>query len=73
MTTNQVIFRCDDGQEAAIFSQYLTKDGKYSYELSIEDSYIGGGYQGFFGRVKRAWHAFKAKPVIYTGVFYRRP
>ena len=79
MKYNQVILRCEDRQEAAVFTKYTYKtimkitDGQVKlddgYEIQIEDSYIGGDYRGFFGRVKRAWKAFRARPVVYTGIY----
>ena len=78
MTQEKVILRCEDGQEAVVFTKYihnptLTNGVKFGneidYEINIEDTYVGGDYKGFFGRLKRAWKAFRAKPVIYTGVY----
>ena len=75
----QVVLRCEDGQEAVVFSKYTYKniskatEGKVNlkngFELMFEDSYIGGDYKGFFGRVRRAWRAFWDKPVVYTGIY----
>jgi hypothetical protein len=42
---------------------------KPDYEITVEDSYVGGDYRGFLGRLKRAWAMFKEKPVLYTGVY----
>ena len=79
MHTKQVILRCDDKQEAVVFSKYTYKnileatEGQVklsdSFEIVVEDSYTGGDYKGFFGRFKRAWRAFWSKPVIYTGIY----
>jgi hypothetical protein len=81
MNTNQVILRCEDKQEAVVFTKYEFKtpvyhsDGNISiekdidYEISVEDSYIGGNYKGLFGRIKRAWRAFIDKPIVYTGIY----
>ena len=64
-----VTLRCDDGAEAIVFSKYTyTYANNISYDISVEDSYIGGEYKGFFGRLKRAWRAFIDKPVTYTGM-----
>lgn len=70
MTCKQVTIRCEDGSEAVVFSKY-TYNGEpdLAYDLTIEDSYIGGDYKGFFGRIKRAWKAFWDKPVVYTGIY----
>lgn len=81
MKQEQITLRCKDGQEAVVFTKYTFKtlvtnhSGKefinedINYEISIEDSYIGGNYKGFFGRIKRAWKAFWDKPVVYTGIY----
>ena len=67
MNSNQVILRCEDKQEAVVFTKYEYKtptyhsDGNVSiekdidYEISVEDNYTGGDYKGLFGRIKRAW------------------
>jgi hypothetical protein len=60
-----ITLRCDDGVEACVFRKY----NRITYEIVIEDSYAGGDYRGFFGRIKRAWKAFWAKPLCYTGVY----
>lgn len=69
MQHKQAIIRCNDGQEAAVFSRYDFDNSNSTYEMSFEDSYIGGDYKGLFGRLKRAWKAFTGKPVIYTGIY----
>ena len=63
-----VTLRCECGLEAVVFTKYTYKD-EIDYDISIEDSYVGGYYTGFFGRLKRAWHALICKPVVYTGVY----
>ena len=80
MKHEQITLRCEDGQEAVIFSKYsfmsrectlesfAIKD-EVNYEIMFEDSYIGGDYKGLFGRIKRAWKAFWDKPVVYTGIY----
>lgn len=75
----QIVLRCEDGQEAVVFSKYTFKsimklaDGEVKlddgYEIMVEDNYVGGDYKGFFGRIRRAWRAFTSKPVIYTGIY----
>lgn len=70
----QITLRCDDGAEAAVFTKYhfYTNSDKAdgcSYEICIEDDYVGGDYKGFLGRIKRAWRAFWDKPVVYTGIY----
>ena len=69
MRNNKNIYlRCDDNAETVVFSRYDWHDDT-DYEINIEDSYCGGDYMGIKGRFKRAWKAFWAKPVYYTGVF----
>ena len=70
MKEDRITLRCRCGLEAAVFTKYLHYDGDVSFELTIEDSYIGGDYKGFFGRIRRAWGAFWSKPVVYTGIYY---
>lgn len=81
MKQEQITLRCEDGAEAVVFTKYTFKtlvnnsNGKdtiesdINYEINVEDSYIGGYYKGFFGRIKRAWRAFWDKPVVYTGIY----
>lgn len=79
MKFDKVTLRCDDGAEACVFTKYSHKFisvhteeliNEYdSYEICIEDDYVGGDYKGFFGRLKRAWRAFWDKPVVYTGIY----
>lgn len=68
MNQKTVMLRCEDGMEAIVFTKYIFKD-EIDYDMSFEDSYIGGDYKGLFGRLKRAWKAFTGKPVIYTGIY----
>ena len=77
MKHNKVVLRCTDGAEAVVFNRYIfdflnqdiNVEKAINYEINIEDSYVGGDYKGFFGRIKRAWRAFWNKPVIYTGIY----
>lgn len=80
MVEKTVTLRCDDNAEAVVFTKYkyekaimkLTDDiveFNDNYEITVEDSYVGGEYKGFFGRIKRAWKAFWDKPVVYTGIY----
>lgn len=70
MRNNKNIYlRCEDNAETVVFSRYDWTDGDTDYEINVEDSYCGGDYMGIKGRFKRAWKAFWAKPVYYTGVF----
>lgn len=72
MKQEQITLRCEDGAEVVVFTKYIYNPivaNNIDYEITIEDSYIGGDYKGFFGRIKRAWRAFWDKPVIYTGIY----
>lgn len=80
MTKKQITLRCKDGSEAVIFSKCTYKimcnnpdetgiKEETDYDITVEDSYVGGDYKGFFGRIKRAWKAFISKPVTYTGIY----
>ena len=70
MKQEQVTLRCEDGAEVVVFTKYTYNgEPEFSYEICVEDSYIGGDYKGFFGRIKRAWRAFWDKPVVYTGIY----
>ena len=79
MKQEQITLRCEDGAEVVVFTKYthsticsraaLADPDSISYEICVEDSYIGGDYKGFFGRIKRAWRAFWDKPVVYTGIY----
>lgn len=69
MRFKQVDLKCDCGLETLVFSKYwYGKDYKSDYSFIIQDSYRGKNYRGFFGRLKRAWHAFKADPLVYSSV-----
>ena len=81
MKQEHITLRCEDGAEAVVFGKYTFKTLIYtneptnsikediSYEINIQDDYVGGDYRGFFGRLKRAWRAFWDKPVVYTGIY----
>lgn len=69
MIQRRITMRCDCGAETLVFTRYDYEDSDISYGISFEDSYLGGGYQGFFGRLKRAWKAFIGKPVVHADVF----
>ena len=68
MKQEHITLRCEDGAEAVVFTKY-TFNKDINYEFTVEDSYTGGDYKGFFGRIKRAWRAFWDKPVVYTGIY----
>lgn len=67
--SKDIYLRCDDHAECVVFSRHDWRDGDIDYEFTIEDAYCGGDYMGIKGRFKRAWKAFWAKPLYYTGVY----
>jgi hypothetical protein len=67
--SKDIYLRCDDHAEMVVFSRHDWRDGDLDYELTIEDAYCGGDYMGIKGRFKRAWRAFWAKPIYYSGVY----
>jgi hypothetical protein len=70
--TKRVVLRCKDGAEALVFNKYdysTQEDLDIDFEINIEDSYCGGDFMGIKGRFKRAWRAFWAKPIYYTGIY----
>lgn len=67
-----IYFRCDDNAETVVFTRYDWKN-ETDYSFSIEDAYCGGNYMGIKGRLKRAWHAFWAKPIYYSSVYCEDP
>lgn len=68
INSKEVNIRCDCYSEMASFIRHDWKD-EVDYELTIEDAYCGGDYMGIKGRFKRAWRAFWAKPIYYSGVY----
>lgn len=69
MDCETVTLRCDDNAEALVFTRYNCGKGECDFEVSLEDSYCGGNYMGIKGRFRRAWHAFFAKPIVYSSVY----
>ena len=74
--SKSVSLRCVDHAEMAVFTKFdwgfeskNSNKRDINYEITIEDSYCGGDYMGINGRFKRAWKAFWAKPLCYTGVY----
>lgn len=61
--------RCVDGAEAVVFTRRKYDNYPDDYEINIEDNYCGGDFMGIKGRFRRAWHAFWAKPIYYTGIY----
>ena len=70
MKTTNVRLRCDCNGEELVFTRYDYSNPNFEtdYEVNIEDSYCGGDYMGIEGRFKRAWKAFFAKPIYYSGI-----
>lgn len=66
---DRVTLLCDDYTEELVFNRFEYDDFDVDYEINIEDSYCGGDFKGIKGRFKRAWHAFWAKPIYYTGIY----
>lgn len=64
--------RCEDYCSTLVFRRYDYSDST-DFEINIEDAYCNGSYHGIVGRFKRAWHAFWAKPICYTGVYIQDP
>lgn len=63
------MIRCTDNAENLVFVKYICQDGDVWYEMNVEDAYCcGHEFEGFIGRVKRAWSAFIARPVSYAGI-----
>lgn len=69
MKCKEVCLRCNDHAETVEFCKYTYEDGDVNYEVNIVDSYCGYDLMGIKNRFKRAWKAFFAKPVCYTGVY----
>lgn len=69
MNVKNIYLRCEDNAETVVFSKYNWNDNMVDYELNCEDSYCGGDYMGIKGRFKRAWKAFWAKPIYYSGIY----
>lgn len=67
--SKEINMRCECCAEMATFIRHDWEHNDISYELTIEDAYCGGDYMGIKGRFKRAWKAFWAKPVYYSGVY----
>ena len=71
--SKSVYLRCVDHAEMVMFTKFdwgfNENKRDINYEITIEDSYCGGDYMGIKGRFKRAWKAFWAKPLCYTGVY----
>ena len=69
MQFKNITLRCDCNAEAVVFTKYEYADGDKSYGISFEDDYKKSEFSGLFGRFKRAWYAFKSKPVVHMDVF----
>lgn len=65
-----IFLKCDCHAETAVFSTFKWDyDSSTDYELSIEDAYCCNDYMGVKGRLKRAWKAFWAKPIVYNSIY----
>ena len=71
--TKEVYLRCDDRAETVEFVRCDFADGSTNYEINIVDSYCGYDFMSTKNRFKRAWKAFWAKPVCYTGIYVEEP
>ena len=71
--TREVCLRCEDHAETVEFVRYDYDDGSTNYEINIVDSYCGYDFMGIKNRFKRAWKAFWAKSICYTGVYVEDP
>lgn len=68
-TIKSAMIRCEDNAEKLVLERTIWEDGDEWFEFSVLDDYVGGtGYQGFFGRLRRAWRAFRDRPICYTGI-----
>ncbi len=67
-----VYLRCECDAEVLAFNMYGYNDGEVGFEINIEDSYCGGDFMGIKGRFKRAWKAFFARPICYTGIYVKK-
>lgn len=67
--SKEVAIRREDHAECVVFTRHKRDDGDTWYEINVEDSYCGGrSYSCLFGRIKRAWKAFLASPIYYSGI-----
>lgn len=71
--TKEVFIQCDDCAERMVFKKHFWEHDEVSFEFVVEDSYCGGNRHGLGDRLRRAWRAFWAKPVYYTGVYIDDP
>ena len=60
-----VELRCDDLAENLVFNKYSYEDCDIDYEINIEDSYCASRCNRFV----RAWKAFLAKHIYYSGIY----
>lgn len=67
MSCKDVYLKCDCGSQAVEFKKY-SSDNYRDYEISILDAYCSSEFAGVRGRFKRAWKAFFAKPIYYSGI-----
>ena len=74
MEVKEIELRCDDHAENIVFRKYeyesylpdsIQKD--IDFEINLEDSYC----RTRCNRFVRAWKAFCAKPIYYSGIYTR--
>ena len=70
---NSAYIRCDDHAETVQFNHIRWDENDVDCEISIVDSYCGNDFMGISGRFKRAWRAFRAKPICYSGIYIDDP
>ena len=69
MNCKSVYLKCDCYAETVEFNKYTFSDDEINYEMNFIDSYCGYDFMGIKNRFKRAWKAFWAKPICFTGVY----
>lgn len=69
MNCKSVYLKCDCYAETVEFNKYTFSDDEINYEMNFVDSYCGYDFMGIKNRFKRAWKAFWAKPICFTGVY----
>lgn len=63
------VISCEDHAEMLVFERTLWGENDELIEISVRDSWLAGReYQGVFGRFRRGWRSFWAKPVCYAGI-----
>lgn len=68
-TTKEVFIRCEDCAETVVFMRHDWDNYDTDYEIVVQDACCASGMCGIRGRLRRAWHAFWAKPIYYSGIY----